>query len=103
MKDVSVRNKGNKLSLRSKILLGALALAVIAVLGTVVRAAQDEVLFNQVSFFNPFTLRTIVSVAQSDSGTIILDEPIRISGRPPLRSAARPEWVPPRGKPPWLL
>jgi len=112
MKDMLVRNKNNKFGLKFKLLLGALALAVIAGLGIAVQAAQEDVdnetdlllLYRQTALFNPFTLNTRtlstpMNLSLSDSGAITLDEPIRIAVRPPKRTPGKPYWVP--GPPPW--
>jgi len=112
MKDMLARNKNNKFGLKSKLLLGALALAVIAGLGVAVRAAQKDadnetdllLLYRQTALFNPFTLRTstlstTMEPRLDDSGAITLEEPIRIAVRPPRRTPGRPWWVP--GPPPW--
>lgn len=112
MKDMLVGNKNNKFGLKSKLLLGALALAVIAGLGIAVQAAQDDVdnetdlllLYRQTALFNPFTLSTRTLSTPMDlrlggSGAITLEEPIRIAVRPPKRSPGKPWWVP--GPPPW--
>jgi len=112
MKDMLVRNKNNKFGLKSKLLLGALALAVIAGLGIAVQAAQEYVdsetdlllLYRQTALFNPFTLNTRtlstpMDLRLGDSGAITLDEPIRIAVRPPKRTPGKPYWVP--GPPPW--
>jgi len=100
-----VRNKKSKFSLKSKILLGALTLVVMVGLGTAVRAASDNadnenaLLFGQMSFFDPFTLRsTGVSVTQSESesnvgSAVLLGDPVRIPFRPALRSPFRPPLV----------
>lgn len=115
MKDVLVEilvesNKG-KFSIMSKILLGALALAVIAGLGAAARAdaasssTTNEALLGELCLFNPFTLQTLqstsISVLDSESGTegdfgpvVLLGTtsrpPIRIPYRPSLRSPFRP-------------
>lgn len=115
MKDMLVRNKNNKFGLKSKLLLGALALAVIAGLGTAVQAAREDadsetdllLLYRQTALFNPFTLdtRTLSTsedVTGSVSGTGILSAStgegghsrrrpaIRIPFRPVLRSPFQP-------------
>ena len=111
MKDGFVGNKRNKFSLKSAILLGSLALAVVVVLGTAVHAAVDgtakiaaTALYTQTARFNPFTLSTstlstTINLTEGNSGAITLEEPIRIAVRPPKRSPGKPWWVP--GPPPW--
>ncbi len=117
MKDVWIRNNKNKIGLKSKILLGGLALAVIIGLGTAAYGASDntdnknKLLLGQMSLFDPFTLQsTRVSVARSESKSesdpgmdiILLAEAmkiklqplqIRIPFRPALRSPFRPPLV----------
>jgi len=116
MKDLWIRNKKNKFGLKSKILLGGLALAVIIGLGTAAHGASDntnnknKLLLGQMSLFDPFTLQsTRVSAARSESKSesdpgmdiILLAEamkmkpqpPIRIPFRPALRSPFRPPLV----------
>lgn len=98
--------------LKSKILLGALTLAVVVGLGTAVQAVREDadnepdllLLYRQTALFNPFTLRTRTlstprGLRLSDSGAITLEEPIRIAVRPPKRTPGKPYWVP--GPPPW--
>lgn len=89
MKDVSVGNKNNKFGLKSKLLLGALALAVIVGLATTAQAAQKDtdkeanaflLLYRQARLFNPFTLDSSVlsattNVTRSSSSTGILSRP----------------------------
>lgn len=89
MKDVSVGNKNNKFGLKSKLLLGALALAVIVGLATTAQAAQKDtdkeanaflLLYRQARLFNPFTLDSSVlsattNVTRSSSSTGILGRP----------------------------
>ena len=99
MKDVSVGNKNNKFGLKSKLLLGALALAVIVGLATTAQAAQKDtdkeatnaflLLYRQARLFNPFTLDSSVlsattNVTRSSSSTGILSRPSAagISGAP---------------------
>ena len=117
MKEMCVRDKKSKLSLYSMIVLGTLALVVIAALSSAAYAALDNTdnenkpLSGQMVLFDPFTLRTITPVAETSSGTVILSSDIPqpqiwIPSRPPLRSPYRPPWVPgppPRhpGPPPW--
>jgi len=69
MSNMCIGNKKGKLSLKSKVLLGVLALAVIAGLGTGVYAASaasaDKLLSGQTSILDPFTLQsTRLSVSQ---------------------------------------
>ncbi|MFC1739099.1 hypothetical protein ACFL1G_08635 [Planctomycetota bacterium] len=113
-----VRKIKNKFSLNSKTLLTALALTLIAGLGSSAQEAQKDVddeinallLSSQTSLLNPFTLETITltsseSETESDDAvattldTIVLDESVLIPKRPPHRSPGRPWWVP--GPPPW--
>ena len=107
MKYVLAGNNRNKLNRKSQVLLGALALVAVIAIGTAVQAAQDDEdvlsLYNETAMFNPFTLRTRApsSGANVTMGATTIDEPIRISSRPPKRSPSRPPWAPPRGKPPW--
>ena len=90
MEDMCIRNKKSKLSLKSKILLGGLALVVIVGLVAVTRAASENTdnenkpLFGQMSFFDPFTLRTITLSAQSSSAVRIFSG--AIGGRPAIRT-----------------
>ena len=113
MSDKCIGNEKGKLNLKSKVLLGALALAVIAGLGTGVYAAlatsADNPLSSQTVILDPFTLQsTRLSVTQSVSGSesdsdmvpvIILGEitrlsdEIRIPFRPALRTPFRPPLV----------
>ena len=114
MKDVLVRSNKGRFSIISAILLGALALAVIAGLGAAARAdaasssTTDEALLGELRLFNPFTLRsTSISAVDSDSGTeadlsglvVLLGTmsrpPIRIPYRPALRSPFRPPLIRP--------
>lgn len=111
MKDVLVRSNRGKFSIISAILLGALALAVIAGLGAAADAASssttNEALLGELRLFNPFTLQsTSISAVDSESGTeadlglaVLLGTmsrpPIRIPYRPPLRSPFRPPLIGP--------
>jgi len=108
MKDLWLRNKKSKFGLESKILLVVLALIVIVAFCTAARVASDNTdnnaIFSQEGIFDPFTLRTIVPVSDSSSGTVILGglttrPVIWIPFRPPVRSPFRPPWV--LGKPSW--
>lgn len=111
MKDVLVRSNKGKFSIISAILLGALALAVIAGLGAAARAeaasssTTNEALLGELRLFNPFTLQsTSISAVDSESGAeadlglaVLLGTmsrpPIRIPYRPPLRSPFRPPLI----------
>lgn len=113
MSDECIGNEKGKLTLKPKVLLGALALAVIAGLGTGVYAAlatsADKSLSGQTGILDPFTLQsTRLSVTQSVSGSesnsdmvpvILLGEitrlpdEIRIPFRPALRTPFRPPLV----------
>jgi len=112
MSNMCIGNKKGKLSLKSKVLLGVLALAVIAGLGTGVYAASatssDKLLSGQTGILDPFTLQSTslsvspkVSVSESDSDMVpvmLLDEiitppEIRIPFRPALRTPFRPPLV----------
>jgi len=113
MSDECIGNEKGKLNLKSKVLLGALALAVIAGFGTGVYAAlatsADKSLSGQTGIFDPFTLQsTHLSVTQSVSRSerdsdmvpvILLGEitnvpdEIRIPFRPALRTPFRPPLV----------
>ena len=112
MSNMCIGNKKGKLILKSKVLLGVLALAVIAGLGTGVYAASaasaDKLLSGQTGILDPFTLQsTRLSVSQrvsvSENGSdivpvmlldeIILPAEIRIPFRPALRTPFRPPLV----------
>ena len=101
MNDMCMKNKKGKRSLKSEILLGRLALAVIIGLGTAAYAASPKNSDKSLSgeTFDPFTLQsTRVSVAQSESKLVepikaLLLPPVRIPFRPPLRSLFRPPLV----------
>ena len=113
MSDMCMKNQESKLRcFKSKILLGALALAVIIIgLGTVANAASDnksdKLLSGQMSTFDPFTLKsTRVTVTrsenknESDPGLDILlaemiyvSPAIRIPYRPALRTPFRPPLI----------
>jgi len=90
------------LILKTKIFLGALVLLVVVYISTISYAVldddSDEPLTGQMSFFDPFTLRTIEPVAENTSrlpvsGSVITLPPIRIPFRPAMRSPFRPPWV----------
>ena len=92
----------NKLILKTKIFLGALVLLVVVYISSISYAVldddSDEPLTMQMSFFDPFTLRTIELVAENTSGLpvsggVITLPPIRIPARPVIRSPFRPPWV----------
>ena len=111
MKDVLVKSNKGKFSIISAILLGALALAVIAGLGAAARAdaasgsTTNRALLGELRLFNPFTLEsTRMPAVDSESGTeadlgpvvllgTMLRPPIRIPYRPPLRSPFRPPLI----------
>lgn len=102
MENVWIRNKKSKLSLKSKILLGGLALVVIAGLGAATQAAlentdnRNEQLFGQMSFFDPFALRTITLPAQSSPAVRILTGAIsrsRPAIRTPLPQLSSGDWT----------
>lgn len=101
MKDVRIRNKNSKLSLKSKILLVGLALVVIVGLGAATRAAlentdnRNEPLFGQMSFFDPFALRTVTLPAGSGSAVRILTGGTsRPAIRTPLPQPSNFNWTP---------
>ena len=103
MENVWIRNKKSKLSLKSKILLGGLALVVIAGLGAATQAAlentdnRNEQLFGQMSFFDPFMLRTITLPAGSSSAVHIFSGAIsrsRPAIRTPLPQLSSGDWEP---------
>ena len=115
MSDMYVKHKESKLSIKPKILLGAMALAVIVGLSTAAYAASGNTdsknvsLSGQMIVFDPFTLKsTRVSVTRSESKNVsdpgldillskILDDDvrpkIRIPYRPAVRSAFKPAFV----------
>ncbi len=110
MKNLLATNEKCKSTIVSKILIGALILAVVVGLGAVAHAdaasdsTNNELVLGYLSLFNPFTLQsTSVSTTESgggtegDSGPILLlgigttsRPPIRIPYRPSLRSPFRP-------------
>jgi len=90
------------LILRTKIFLGALGLLIVVYISAISYAVlnddSDELLTGQMSFFDPFTLRTIGPVAENISempisGSAITLPPIRIPIRPAMRSPFRPSWA----------
>jgi len=92
----------NKLILKTKIFLGALVLLIVVYISTISYAVlnddSDEPLAGQMSFFDPFTLRTIEPVSENTSGlpvsgSVITLPPIRIPIRPAIRSPFRPSWA----------
>lgn len=98
MKNVVVRNNRSRFSFVSKMLLGALALAVVAVLGTAADAAAgnttDRLLLGHISIFDPFTLQS-TSISASESGNETGSDPVLLillggDGRPPIRIPFRP-------------
>lgn len=109
MSDMYVKHKESKLSIKPKILLGAMALAVIVGLSTAVYAASGNTdsknvsLSGQMIVFDPFVLKsTRVSVTRSESDpgldmllTKLLSErpEIRIPYRPAVRSAFKPALI----------
>ncbi len=103
-----------ELSLKSKVLLGASALAFIVGLGSAAYGASDNtdnktnvLLLKQMGIFNPFTLKsTRVPVTRSESENesdpgldillaekIYVSPAIRIPYRPALRSPFRPPLI----------
>jgi len=97
MKDLWLRNKRSKFSLEYRILLVVLVLMVIVALCIAEHTASDNsdntdnnAIFSQEGFIDPFTLRTIVPVMGSSSGTVILGglttrSTTWIPFRPPVR------------------
>ncbi len=84
--------------LKTKIFLGALVLLIVVYISTISYAVldndSDEPLTGQMSFFDPFTLRTIEPVAEKISEMpMITLPPIRIPVRPAMRSPFRPLWA----------
>jgi len=101
MEEMRIRNKNSKLSLESKILLAGLALLVIVGLGAASRAAlentdsRNEPLFGQMSFFDPFALRTITLAAGSGSAVRISSgSRSRPAIRTPLPQPSNFNWAP---------
>jgi hypothetical protein len=104
VKKISMSNKNNKVRFLRGIVLGIIALAVLAGLGTAGYAAtsgssSQTLEPDQISIFDPFLLSsTIVSVKESSvsssvySGSIKLSDlpVIQIPSRPALRSPFRP-------------
>jgi len=99
------KTKHNKFGLISKLLLGALALAVMVGLGIVVQGARengdkepDSLLSRQTVLFNPFAPETGSLETKSSSGTntfgAVKTRPaIWVPLRPPVRSPFRPSWI----------
>lgn len=93
MSDMCMNNIESKLRcFKSKILLGALALAVIIGLGTVANAAsdnnEDNLLSVQTGIFDPFTLqRKYLSTTQNASGNESGMESLMLLGglNPPVK------------------
>ena len=90
------------MSLKVKIFVGALVLLVSVYISTISYALlnndSDELLTEQMDFFDPFTLRTVAPVAENISempisGSVITLPPIRIPIRPAMRSPFRPPWA----------
>jgi hypothetical protein len=116
MKMFSMGLNGNKRGFRSRIVLGAVALAVVMGLTAAGQAAGEKSsktgeapLLRQIMLFNPFTYKsTPVSVpasvpvrvvAGSSQPVMLLSDmtgrpPVRIPYRPALRSPFRPPLVP---------
>lgn len=108
MKSTVVRNNKSRFSFISKMLLGALVLAVVGVLGTAAAAGYttDRLLLGHISIFDPFTLQS-TSIYASESGNETVGDPaplilllggngrpsIRIPFRPVLRSPFRPTLI----------
>jgi len=108
MKDMWVRNKKSKFSLKSKILLAALSLVIIAALGTAAQAAVNRNSYllgtdaaNSALAFDPFNPNAFsgsfffsgLGATDSSTGsfTVLASRPpIRIPYRPALRSPFRP-------------
>ena len=100
MSDMYVKHKESKLSIKSKILLGAMALAVIVGLSTAAYEASGNTdsknvsLSGQMIVFDPFTLkRTRVSVTRSESDPgldMLLTKLLSVSERPEIRIPYRP-------------
>lgn len=101
MEKMRIRNKNSKLSLESKILLAGLALLVIVGLGAATRAAlkntdnENKSISGQMSFFDPFALRTITLAAGSGSAVRISSgSRSRPAIRTPLPQPTGFDWVP---------
>jgi hypothetical protein len=102
--EMCMSNKKSKVSFRRGILLGALALTVLAGVGTASYGAasgsSSQVLeADQMSIFDPFLLNSTIVTARERSGSgsvysggiLLSDRPaIRIPSRPVLRSPFRP-------------
>jgi len=88
----------NKLSFKTKILLGTLVLVVVVYISTVSYTVlgrdSDKPVTGQMDIFDPITLRTIEPVAEKISEMpMITLPPIRIPVRPAMRSPFRPLWA----------
>ena len=101
MEDVRIRNKKRRLSLKPKVLLAGFVLAVIVALGAATQAASDNTdnenrpLFGQMSYFDPFALRTITLPAESNAAVRILSGGTsRPAIRTPLPQPTNFGWVP---------
>lgn len=101
MEEMWIRNKNSKLSPESKILLAGLALLVVVGLGAATRAAlenadnRNEPLFGQMSFFDPFALRTVTLPAGSSSTVRTLSGGTsRPAIRTPLPQPSNFNWTP---------
>ena len=90
------------MNFRAKTFLGALVLLIVVCISTISYAVlnddSDELLAGQMSFFDPFTLRTVEPVEENTSelpvsGSVITLPPIRIPIRPAIRSPFRPPWA----------
>jgi hypothetical protein len=90
------------LNLRIKIFLGALVLLIVVYISTISYAVlnddSDVLLARRMSFFDPFTLKTVAPVAENISempisGSMITLPPIRIPIRPAIRNPFRPPWA----------
>jgi hypothetical protein len=75
MKKLFVKKQERKLGFIFKILLGSLVLVAVVGLCNAAQAAKgdadrltDTLLFNQTSFFDPFTLKTIIPTTKSGRG-----------------------------------
>ena len=129
MKEMWNQTRERKIGFETRLLLGALVLAVVFGAGpyTVQAQTSDEPPPGQIKFFDPFRLTTIrvaaprvlpavtrsggdaaepqpVGSTQSNtglvaSGGVVVQAPVLIPVRPEIRSPYRPPWAP--GKPPW--
>ena len=113
MSDKCIGNEKGKLSLKSKVLLGALALTVIVGLGSAAYGASDNktnvLLLKQMRIFDPFTLKSKrVTVTRSENENVIdpglldkllapkiyvIPDIVRVPYRPALRSSFRPPLI----------